>query len=74
MYELVIFECDGVFVDSEAISNEMIARMLTREGPPTTLREAVIFCVLGAGYRVLTNEAGPPFDLRRLQGRGAVSA
>jgi hypothetical protein len=40
MYELVIFDCDGVLVDSEAISNNVLARMLTREGLPTTLREA----------------------------------
>lgn len=40
MYELVIFDCDGVLVDSEAISNDVLARMLTREGLTTTLREA----------------------------------
>ncbi len=40
MYELVIFDCDGVLVDSEAISNEVLARILTREGLPTTLAEA----------------------------------
>lgn len=40
MYELVIFDCHGVLVDSEVISNEVLARMLTREGLPTTLREA----------------------------------
>jgi HAD superfamily hydrolase (TIGR01509 family) len=40
MHELVIFDCDGVLVDSEAISNEVLARVLTREGLPTTLREA----------------------------------
>jgi HAD superfamily hydrolase (TIGR01509 family) len=40
MHELVIFDCDGVLVDSEAISNEVLAQMLTREGLPTTLREA----------------------------------
>jgi HAD superfamily hydrolase (TIGR01509 family) len=40
MYELVIFDCDGVLVDSEAISNDVLAQMLTREGLPTTLREA----------------------------------
>jgi HAD superfamily hydrolase (TIGR01509 family) len=40
MYELVIFDCDGVLVDSEVISNEVLARMLTREGLPTTLPEA----------------------------------
>jgi HAD superfamily hydrolase (TIGR01509 family) len=40
VHELVIFDCDGVLVDSEAISNEVLARMLTREGLPTTLNEA----------------------------------
>jgi hypothetical protein len=40
MYELVIFGCDGVLVDSEAISNDVLARMLTRERLATTLREA----------------------------------
>ena len=40
MYELVIFDCDGVLVDSEVVSNEVLARMLTREGLPTTLTEA----------------------------------
>lgn len=40
MYELVIFDCDGVLVDSEVISNAVLARMLTREGLPTTLSEA----------------------------------
>jgi HAD superfamily hydrolase (TIGR01509 family) len=38
--QLVIFDCDGVLVDSEAISNEVLARMLTDEGLPTTLAEA----------------------------------
>ena len=32
MHELVIFDCDGVLVNSEVISNEVLARMLTREG------------------------------------------
>ncbi|MGH2852854.1 MAG: HAD family hydrolase [Solirubrobacteraceae bacterium] len=40
MHELVIFDCDGVLVDSEVISNEVLARMLTQEGLPTTLSEA----------------------------------
>jgi HAD superfamily hydrolase (TIGR01509 family) len=38
--ELVIFDCDGVLVDSEMISNSVLARMLTAEGLPTTLAEA----------------------------------
>jgi HAD superfamily hydrolase (TIGR01509 family) len=40
MHELVIFDCDGVLVDSEVISNEVLAQMLTRVGVPTTLAEA----------------------------------
>jgi HAD superfamily hydrolase (TIGR01509 family) len=35
--ELVIFDCDGVLVDSESISNRVLAEMLTVEGLPTTL-------------------------------------
>lgn len=38
--KLVIFDCDGVLVDSETISNGVLARMLTDEGLPTTLEEA----------------------------------
>ena len=40
MYDLVIFDCDGVLVDSEVISNEV----LTRQGLPTTLAEARSAC------------------------------
>jgi HAD superfamily hydrolase (TIGR01509 family) len=38
--QLVIFDCDGVLVDSEAISNSVLAEMLTAEGLPTTLTQA----------------------------------
>jgi HAD superfamily hydrolase (TIGR01509 family) len=38
--ELVIFDCDGVLVDSEAISNRVLATMLTEQGLPTTLPQA----------------------------------
>lgn len=38
--ELVIFDCDGVLVDSEVISNEILAQMLTAEGLSTTLAQA----------------------------------
>jgi HAD superfamily hydrolase (TIGR01509 family) len=40
MLELVIFDCDGVLVDSESISNGVLARLLTAEGLPTTLAES----------------------------------
>ena len=38
---LVIFDCDGVLVDSEPISNRVLAEALTAEGLPTTLEEAL---------------------------------
>jgi beta-phosphoglucomutase-like phosphatase (HAD superfamily) len=38
--QLVIFDCDGVLVDSETISNDVLTRALTAEGLPTTLAEA----------------------------------
>jgi beta-phosphoglucomutase-like phosphatase (HAD superfamily) len=38
--ELVIFDCDGVLVDSEVISNEVLARALSAEGLQTTLPQA----------------------------------
>lgn len=38
--QLVIFDCDGVLVDSETISNDVLARMLTDEGLETTLAES----------------------------------
>jgi HAD superfamily hydrolase (TIGR01509 family) len=38
--QLVIFDCDGVLVDSETISNHVLAQMLTAQGLPTTLAQA----------------------------------
>jgi HAD superfamily hydrolase (TIGR01509 family) len=38
--QLVIFDCDGVLVDSEVISNRILAEMLSAEGLPTTLTQA----------------------------------
>lgn len=37
---MVLFDCDGVLVDSEVISCGVLARLLTVEGLPTTLAEA----------------------------------
>jgi HAD superfamily hydrolase (TIGR01509 family) len=37
---MVIFDCDGVLVDSERISNDVLARMLSDEGLPTTVEQA----------------------------------
>jgi HAD superfamily hydrolase (TIGR01509 family) len=44
---LVIFDCDGVLVDSEPISGEVLARVLSECGLPTTVADAV------AGYKGL---------------------
>jgi len=38
--QLVIFDCDGVLVDSEIISNDVLARALTEQGLPTTLPQS----------------------------------
>ena len=39
--ELVIFDCDGVLVDSETVSNEVLARNLTRHGLEMTTAECM---------------------------------
>ena len=36
-YQLVIFDCDGVLVNSEPIANRIMAQVLTETGLPTTL-------------------------------------
>ncbi|MDQ6607881.1 MAG: HAD-IA family hydrolase, partial [Actinomycetota bacterium] len=41
--DLVIFDCDGVLVDSEPISNEVLARVLSECGLPTTTADALRF-------------------------------
>jgi beta-phosphoglucomutase-like phosphatase (HAD superfamily) len=37
--ELVIFDCDGVLIDSEALCNRVVAELLTVEGWPMTAEE-----------------------------------
>jgi len=39
--DLVIFDCDGVLVDSEIIANRILAEELTRIGLPTTCEESI---------------------------------
>ncbi len=43
-FDLVIFDCDGVLVDSEAIGNRALAETLTSVGLPTTPEEALEAC------------------------------
>lgn len=38
-FELVIFDCDGVLVDSERITNQVFADMLNEIGVPVTLED-----------------------------------
>jgi len=38
--QMVLFDCDGVLVDSEVLSCGVLARLLTVEGLPTTLADA----------------------------------
>ena len=40
-FDLVIFDCDGVLVDSELISNRVLAEHLTAIGMPTTTEESM---------------------------------
>lgn len=40
-YKLIIFDCDGVLVDSESISCGMIAEELTKMGHPMTTEEGI---------------------------------
>lgn len=43
MFELVIFDCDGVLVDSETIGNRVLAETLTACGLHTTPEQALEF-------------------------------
>lgn len=38
--DLIIFDCDGVLVDSETISNELLAKAVTELGWPTTTEQS----------------------------------
>ncbi|MGV4922923.1 HAD family hydrolase [Streptomyces sp. BHT-5-2] len=51
-YDLVIFDNDGVLVDSEPISNEILADHLTELGHPTTYEESLRDFMGGSVQRV----------------------
>ncbi|MFJ5780269.1 HAD family hydrolase [Streptomyces sp. NPDC093094] len=51
-YDLVIFDNDGVLVDSEPISNRLLAEYLTEVGHPTTYEESVRDYMGSAMHRI----------------------
>ncbi|MEU3845138.1 HAD family hydrolase [Streptomyces sp. NPDC028635] len=51
-YELVIFDNDGVLVDSEPISNRHLAAYLTELGHPTTYEESIRDYMGSAMHRI----------------------
>ena len=51
---LVIFDCDGVLVDSEAISNRVLAEEITMAGLPVTCQEAT---AAFSGHRIVDTMA-----------------
>ncbi|MEU4212773.1 HAD family hydrolase [Streptomyces sp. NPDC026206] len=51
-YDLVIFDNDGVLVDSEPIANRVLAEYLTELGHPTTYEESIRDYMGGAVHRV----------------------
>ncbi|SEG66008.1 haloacid dehalogenase superfamily, subfamily IA, variant 3 with third motif having DD or ED [Actinacidiphila yanglinensis] len=51
-YDLVIFDNDGVLVDSEPISNRILADHLTGAGHPTTYEESVRDFMGAASHRI----------------------
>ncbi|WP_328915347.1 MULTISPECIES: HAD family hydrolase [unclassified Streptomyces] len=51
-YELVIFDNDGVLVDSEPISNQILADCLTEVGHPTTYEDSIRDFMGAAVHRV----------------------
>jgi len=56
--DLVVFDCDGVLVDSEPISNRILAEHLTALGVPTTTQESVDRYMGGSLGAVLADVRG----------------
>lgn len=57
-YDLVVFDCDGVLIDSEFLACRIDAEELTRIGYPITMEEVVLrFAGLSAGAMRIAVEA-----------------
>ncbi|MFG2668981.1 HAD family hydrolase [Streptomyces sp. NPDC048387] len=52
VYQLVIFDNDGVLVDSEPLSNTILAAYLTEVGHPTTYEDSLRDFMGGAVHRI----------------------
>lgn len=59
--ELVIFDCDGVLVDSERLANEVLARALARYGLPLTIDECMAMFV-GLSMAAVVDKANALID------------
>ena len=60
---LVVFDCDGVLVDSEPLTNRIVAEMITEVGWPMTAAECEHFFLgmnLEAMLPIITNHIGRP--------------
>jgi HAD superfamily hydrolase (TIGR01509 family) len=75
----VIFDCDGVLVDTEWSANLVLAELITELGVPTT-REQAIATYMGRSWascmEILAGKLGhpPPDDLRERYREGAAEA
>lgn len=66
-FDLIIFDCDGVLVDSERITNEIFAQMLNELGVPATLEymfEHFVGCSMAQCLALIAELLGhaPPPD------------
>ena len=65
MPKLIIFDCDGVLVDSEPLSNQVIAEIMTEIGIPMTREEAIQHFAGGSLQRVsdfVKSKTGKPLQ------------
>jgi len=62
-WDLVIFDSDGVLVDSEVLANTVLGDLLTRAGRPTTLEQSMerfLGSSLARVRRLVESDGGPP--------------
>ena len=67
---LVIFDCDGVLVESEAIANRVFAEMVSKAGYPLTAEDS-LRRFKGGRFKSLQAVTGLPNFMRRCTWRSA---